>query len=54
MRILRFRCIDCDMEMMLHTRPDCCPSCGSNAVIREGWRQRAKLRLRFSEECDKE
>lgn len=56
MRLLRFRCSDCGMEMVLETRPDECFSCGSRKIIREGWRLKArtKCEVRSQEECEQE
>lgn len=42
MRVMRFRCSGCGLEMMLRERPDRCFSCGSTDVVREGWRLKAK------------
>ena len=42
MRLLRFKCSKCGLQMMLDKRPDRCFSCGSSRIVREGWRQRAK------------
>lgn len=42
MKMLRFRCQDCGLEMMVETKPKRCFECGSNRVIREGWKSRFK------------
>lgn len=39
MRLLRFRCKGCALEMALPERPDKCFCCGSSDIVREGWRQ---------------
>ena len=44
MRLLRFRCSDCGLEMVLEERPDKCLSCGSTNIAREGWRLRARTK----------
>lgn len=42
MRVLRFRCRDCGLEMVLDAKPLKCYECGSRRVVREGWRSRFK------------
>jgi len=39
-RQFRFRCTSCDLQMILHERPQKCFCCGSTAIVREGWKQR--------------
>jgi DNA-directed RNA polymerase subunit RPC12/RpoP len=56
MRLLRFRCSECGLQMILEKRPAKCFSCGSRKVVREGWKQRAKIVAgeRIQEECGQE
>ena len=56
MRLMRFKCSECGLQMMLGKRPDRCFSCGSSKIVREGWRQRAKARAaeRIDKECGQE
>ena len=56
MKLLRFRCCNCGLEMMLEKRPVACMSCGSCEVVREGWKLRAKtiIKNRSQEESDEE
>lgn len=42
MRLLRFRCGDCGLEMALPEKPDKCFCCGSDNIAREGWRLRSR------------
>lgn len=42
MRLLRFRCADCGLDMALPERPEKCFCCGSPNIAREGWRLRFK------------
>ena len=42
MRLVRFRCEGCGLEMALPERPDKCFCCGSSSIVRIGWRQRFK------------
>ncbi len=56
MRMLRFRCQDCGLEMVVDVKPERCFECGSNRVIREGWKSRFK-RVTYEpteEECGTE
>lgn len=56
MRLLRFRCSGCGLEMMLEERPDKCFSCGSTSIAREGWKLRARTKKdsQNEKECGKE
>lgn len=56
MRLLRFRCSGCGLEMVLGERPDKCFSCGSTDIAREGWRLRARTKddSRNKKECGQE
>jgi hypothetical protein len=47
MRLLRFRCDGCGLEMALEDKPEKCFCCGSTNIRREGWR------LRFSSDKDR-
>ncbi len=40
MRLMRFRCGDCGLEMALEERPLKCVTCGSTNIAREGWKRR--------------
>jgi DNA-directed RNA polymerase subunit RPC12/RpoP len=40
MRLMRFICEECGLEMALQERPDKCFTCGSTRVVREGWKRR--------------
>lgn len=42
MRLLRFRCEGCGLEMALPEKPDKCFCCGSSKIARIGWRQRPR------------
>ena len=42
MKLLRFRCEGCGLEMALPEKPDKCFSCGSEKTVRIGWRLRFK------------
>lgn len=49
MRLLRFKCRGCGLQIVLESKPEKCFSCGSTEIVREGWRQRY-LRLREKEQ----
>ncbi|MGQ9588144.1 MAG: hypothetical protein ACUVT7_07180 [Thermoplasmata archaeon] len=40
MRLLRFRCNGCGLQIALETKPERCFCCGSTEIVREGWKQR--------------
>ena len=40
MRMLRFRCLDCHLEMIVEVKPEKCFECGSSRLAREGWKSR--------------
>jgi hypothetical protein len=40
MRLFRFKCSGCGLEMALPDRPEKCFCCESTDIIREGWRMR--------------
>jgi DNA-directed RNA polymerase subunit RPC12/RpoP len=42
MRVMRFRCLDCGLEMVVNAKPNSCYDCGSKRIVREGWRSRFK------------
>jgi len=42
LKLLRFKCEDCGLEMALPEKPDRCFCCGSPKISREGWRLRFK------------
>ncbi|GEM_PF-2425499 len=42
MKLLRFKCEGCGLEMALPEKPDKCFSCGSDKIVRIGWRLRFK------------
>lgn len=56
MRVLRFRCTACGLEMVLDKRPDKCLSCGSREVVRQGWRLKARANTddQNHQECGEE
>ena len=56
MRLLRFRCSGCGLEMMLEERPVKCFSCDSTSIVREGWRLRARTETdsQSKKECGQE
>ena len=56
MRLLRFRCQDCGLEMVLDAKPLKCFECGSRKIVREGWRSRFKMVMSetTNEECGME
>jgi len=56
MRVLRFRCSSCGLEMVLDKRPDKCLSCGSHEIVRQGWRLRARSKTddKNHQECGQE
>jgi hypothetical protein len=41
-RLLRFRCDECGLDMALPEKPEKCFCCGSTRIVREGWRLRFK------------
>jgi len=54
MRLLRFKCMGCGLEMALAEKPEECFCCGSKDVVREGWKLRRNVRDVCEEhgECD--
>ena len=42
MKILRFRCNGCGLQIALEQKPEKCFCCGSSDIVREGWKQRHK------------
>jgi len=40
MRILRFRCGGCGLDMALPEKPEKCSCCESSNITRQGWRMR--------------
>jgi DNA-directed RNA polymerase subunit N (RpoN/RPB10) len=56
MRLMRFRCSSCGLEMALGERPERCFSCGSIEIVREGWRMLVKTKSdeRSQKECGQE
>lgn len=40
MKLLRFKCENCGLQMALNERPEKCFCCGSTDIVREGWKQR--------------
>jgi len=42
LKILRYKCEECGLEMALPEKPDKCFNCGSDKIIRIGWRLRFK------------
>lgn len=56
MRVMRFRCRDCGLEMVVDTKPEACYDCGSRRIVRAGWRSRFKqvMSETTNEECGTE
>ena len=54
MRLMRFKCGECGLEMALEERPEKCIACGSTKITRKGWRSLAKEESgnTVNEECD--
>jgi hypothetical protein len=50
MRLLRFKCNGCGLEMALAEKPEECLCCGSRNIVREGW----KLRYSAKDACEEE
>jgi len=46
MKLLRFRCNGCGLQIALESKPEKCFCCGSTDIVREGWKQRY---MRFRE-----
>jgi len=44
-RLQRFRCSSCGLQILLDRKPAKCFCCGSIDIVREGWKQRY-LRIR--------
>ncbi len=42
MRLHRYRCKACGLELAVETPPEKCFCCGSTEIVREGWKQRYK------------
>jgi len=42
LKLLRFRCDGCGLEMALPEKPGKCPGCGEERIVRIGWRLRFK------------
>jgi len=47
MKLKRFRCTDCNLQIVLENKPERCFCCSSTNIVREGWKQR-HLRIRNS------
>lgn len=41
-RLMRFKCEECGLEMALEERPEKCIACGSTEITRRGWRSRTR------------
>lgn len=42
MKLCRFRCVNCGLELVVEAPPEKCFCCGSSRIVREGWKQRYK------------
>jgi rubredoxin len=42
MKLGRYRCKDCGLELAVEAPPEKCFCCGSTNIVREGWKQRYK------------
>jgi hypothetical protein len=42
MRLRRYKCEGCGLELAVEDQPEKCFCCGSTKIVREGWRQRHK------------
>lgn len=42
MKLKRYRCLGCGLELVVETPPEKCFCCGSTDIAREGWKQRYK------------
>lgn len=51
MKLLRFRCNGCGLQIVLESKPEKCFCCGSTNIVREGWKQRHE---RYKETRDPE
>jgi hypothetical protein len=53
-RLMRFKCEKCGLEMALEERPKECIACGSTEITRKGWRSLTKEESdrTVKEECD--
>jgi len=50
MKLRRYRCEGCGLELALESPPEKCFCCGSTKIVRDGWKQRYKrLRTEASE-----
>jgi len=38
-RMMKFKCRDCGLLMVLSERPDNCVTCGGSDIVREGWKR---------------
>jgi rRNA maturation endonuclease Nob1 len=45
-RIMRFKCGNCGIVMALSEIPKRCASCGSNNVVRQGWKRKHEKRAK--------
>jgi len=54
MRLLRFKCMGCGLEMALSDKPEEGFCCGSKDIVREGWKLRCNVRNDCEEQgvCD--
>lgn len=48
MKLKRFRCLNCDLQILQEDKPQKCFCCGSTEIVREGWKQRY-LRIKGSQ-----
>ena len=44
--LVKLRCLDCDMAMLLREIPDTCANCGSERIQIDCWRLRLRGKMR--------
>jgi len=45
LRILRFRCAACGLDIAMPDKPAKCFCCGSTNIVREGWGMRFRKKI---------
>ena len=43
-RMMKFKCRDCGLLMILSERPDSCVKCGGSNILREGWKRFSEIK----------
>ncbi len=51
MKLKRFRCQNCGLQIVQEEKPQKCFCCGSTQIVREGWKQR-HLRIKESQKSE--